>query len=144
MLHVLSIYFINVWIPGLQYLQRKRFLGRRQTRFLNQHRVWLLKCCKNKNSYDVKIYFHSIKITLYLKKIYFHYIKTNLYSIKCIFIKSTFMIYKCIFIQVSKIYFYHTNISLSTFLVSISGLPFVLTKVVILLSVCKLKNRTRM
>ena len=30
--------------------------------------LWLLKCCKNKNSYDVKIYFHSIKIILYLIK----------------------------------------------------------------------------
>ena len=28
----------------------------------------LLKCCKNKNSYDMKIYFHSIKIILYLIK----------------------------------------------------------------------------
>ena len=36
------------------------------------------------------------------------------------------------------------NFSLNTFLVSISGLPFVFTKVRTLLSVCKLNNSTRM
>ena len=35
------------------------------------YQLWLLKCCKNKNSYDMKIYFHSIKITLYLIKYIF-------------------------------------------------------------------------
>ena len=124
--------------------------------------LWLLKCCKNKNSYDNKIYFHSIKITLYLmkhifiistffswyqnifsfnqnkfvfNKINFHYIsffswyqnifsfsQKNLYSVSNIFI-----IY--IFFHSSKIYFYYMNFSLNTFLVSISGLPFVFKKV---------------
>ena len=32
--------------------------------------VWLMKCCKNKNSY-MKIYFHSIKTALYLIKYIF-------------------------------------------------------------------------
>ena len=69
---------------------------------------------KNKNSFDMKIYFHSIKIILYLIKTYFHYTpifddikiyfyssETNLYSIKNIFIISPFffMISKYIFIQ---------------------------------------------
>ena len=35
------------------------------------NQLWLLKCCKNKNSYDMKIYFHSIKTTLYLIKYIF-------------------------------------------------------------------------
>ena len=69
----------------------------------NMLRLWLLKCCKNKTSYDMKIYVHSIKIILYLIKhifiispffhdikIYFHSIKTNMYSIKYIFIISPF------------------------------------------------------
>ena len=60
-----------------------------------------VKCCKNKSSYDMKIYFNSIKIILYLIKhifikspfcwwhqINFHSIKTNLYSTKYIFIIS--------------------------------------------------------
>ena len=38
----------------------------------------------------------------------------------------------------------YMNFSLNTFLVSISGLPLVFTKVKILLSVCKLNNNTRM
>ena len=108
--------------------------------------LWLLKCCKNKNSYDTKIYFHSIKITLYLIKyifiispffhdikIYFHSVKINLYSIRNIFIIYTFF-------HSSKIYFYYMNFLLNIFLVSISGLPFVFTKVKISLSVCKLNN----
>ena len=154
-------------------------------------RLWLLKCCKNKNSYDMKIYFHLMKIILYLikyiliispffhdNKKYFHSIKIILYLIKHIFILSPFFpwyqniflfnqnkflfnkIYfhyitlfsitsKYIFIQSyffhsSKICFYYTNFSLNTFLVSISGLPFVFTKVRILLSVCKLNKSTRM
>ena len=52
-------------------------------------RLWLLKCCKNKNSYDMKIYFHSIKVTLYLlNKIYFHYINFFFMISKYIFIQS--------------------------------------------------------
>ena len=38
---------------------------------LSYCRVWLLKCCKNKNSYDIKIYFLPIKIVLYLIKYIF-------------------------------------------------------------------------
>ena len=139
--------------------------------------LWLLKCCKNKNSYNMKLYFHSIKITLYLIKyifiissffqdikIYFYSIKINLYSIKYIFIISTFFfndikIYFCsvkinlysvryIFIihtfsHSNKLYFSYMNFSLSTFLVSMSGLSFVFTKVRVLLSVCKLNDSTR-
>ena len=37
---------------------------------LSYCRVWLMKCCKNKNSY-MKIYFHSIKTALYLIKYIF-------------------------------------------------------------------------
>ena len=87
---------------------------------INRHCIWLLICCKNKNSYDMKMYFHSIKIILYLIKhifvislffhdikIYFHSIKTNLNSIKYIFNMSPFspMISKYIFRSV-KINFY--------------------------------------
>ena len=61
---------------------------------LSYCRVWLMKCCKNKNSY-VKIYFHSIKTALYLIKYisiyhlvfhdikrYFHSVRINLYSVR--------------------------------------------------------------
>ena len=81
------------------------------------YQLWLLKCCKNKNSYDMKIYFHSIKITLYLikyifttltffydMKIYFHSIKTNLYSTKYIFIMPPFF-------HDTKIYFHSVKIN---------------------------------
>ena len=70
-----------------------------------QRSVWLLKCYKNKNSFYLKIYFHSIKITLYLIKyifiisrfcynikIYFHSVKINLYSVRNIFIICIFFI----------------------------------------------------
>ena len=78
----------------------------------------MLKCCKNKNSYDMKIYFHSIKTTLYLIKyifiispffhdikIYFYSVKTNFYSIKFIFIIS-------LFFHDIKIYFHSVKINL--------------------------------
>ena len=138
--------------------------------------LWLLKCCKNNNSYDMKIYFHSIKITLYLIKyifmispffhdiqIYFNSIKKKLHSIEYIFIISPFFhdikifspsqnkfvssrkhFYHIYFFHSSKIYFYYMNFSLNTFLVSISGLPFVFAKVRILLPVYKLNKSTRM
>ena len=134
----------------------------------------MLKCCKNKNLYDTKIHFHSIKIILYLiKHIFiisvffhgikcFHSIKTNLYSIKYIFIIAPFFpwyqnifsfsqnkfvfskkhFHYMYFFHSSKIYFYYMNFSLNTFMVNISGLPFVFTKARILLSVCKLNNST--
>ena len=112
--------------------------------------VCLLKCCKNKNSYDRKIYFHSIKTNLYsIKyiliispffhdiKIYFHSVKINLYSVRKILIVYTFF-------HSSKIYFYYMNFSLNIFLVSIPGPAFVFKKVKILLSVCKLNKSTKM
>ena len=58
-------------------------------------------------------------------KIYFHYI--------------TFF-----FIQVKYMDFYYMDFSLNTFLVSISSLPFVFTKVRTVLSLYKLNNSTRM
>ena len=103
------------------------------------HRLWLLKCCKNKNSYDMKIYFHSVKTNLYSIKyifimspffydvnIYFHSVKINLYSIRDI------LSYR-FFFHSSKLYFYYMNFSLNTFLVTISALPFVFKKVTTLL-----------
>ena len=71
---------------------------------------------------DIKIYFHSVKINLYL-------------------VRNISIIY--IFFHSNKIYFYYMNFSLNTFLVSMSGLPFVFKNVRILLSVCKLNNSTR-
>ena len=140
--------------------------------------LWLLKCCKNKNSYDVKIYFHSIKIILYLikhifiisplfswyenifsfnqnkfvfNKVYSHHITfffpwyQNIFSFsQNKFVFSTKYFYHIYFFHSSKIYLNYTNFSLNTFLMSISGLRFVFTKVRILLSVCKLNNSTRM
>ena len=99
----------------------------------------------------MEIYFHLIKIILYLikhifiispfsswyQKIYFHSVKINLYAVR-IFLSYIYIF----FIQVKC--FYYMNFSLNTFLVSTSGLPFVFTKVRILLSVCKLNNSTRM
>ena len=90
----------------------------------------MLKCCKNKHLYDMKIYSHSNKITLYLikyilivsaffhnMKIYFYSIKINLNSIKYIFITSPFFSrYQNIFlfrqkkIEFRKKHFYHTYI----------------------------------
>ena len=63
-------------------------------------------------------------------EIYFHYI-TFFHDIK-------------IYFHSIKIYFYYMNFSLNTFLVSISGLPFVFTKGRILILVCKLNNSTWM
>ena len=75
------------------------------------HRLWLLKCCKNKNSYGMKNYFHSVKTNLYSIKyifimspffydvnIYFHSVKINLYSIRDI------LSYRFFFIQVNYIF----------------------------------------
>ena len=101
-------------------------------------------------------FFHDIKI-------YFHSIKTNLYSIKYIFITSSFFswyqnkfslsqnksvfskkyFYHIFFFHSSKIYFHYMNFSLNTFPVNISGFSFVFTKVIILLSVCKLNKSSR-
>ena len=99
-------------------------------------------------------YFYSIKINLLISKFIFS-IKTNLYSTKYIYMTSDYKfngnrlassqqyfnyIY---FFHSSKIFFYYMNFSSNTFLMSISGLPFVFTKVKILLSVCKLNSSTR-
>ena len=100
--------------------------------------VWLLKFCKNINSYDMKIYFHSIKITLYLIKyifiissfffhdikICFNSVKINLYSVRNIFIIHIYIFIIWIFhwilfwwaylvfqlyLQKSKFYFWYVN-----------------------------------
>ena len=97
----------------------------------------------------IKIYFYSVKVNLYswkyvfimprlfhYIKIYFYSIKINLYSIRNIFIKH-------ISFHSSKIFFYYMNFSFNISLVSISSFPFVLTKVRILLSACKLNSSTR-
>ena len=111
--------------------------------------ICLLKCWQNKISYDLKIYLHSIKI--------------NLYSVKYIFIISTFFswnqnisllnqnkfvfskkcFYHVFFFHWSQIFFHCMNFLFNTFLVSISGLPFVFAKVRILLSVCKLNRSSK-
>ena len=53
--------------------------------------IWLLKCCEDKNLYDIIIYSYSIKINLYSMKyifiispFFFHDIKIHFYSIKII------------------------------------------------------------
>ena len=63
-------------------------------------------------------------------KIYFYSIKTNLYSKRNIFV-----IYA--FFHPIKTFFYYMNFSFDTFLVTISGLPFLFVKVRISLSVYK-------
>ena len=50
--------------------------------------LWLLKCCKIKNPYNMKIYFHKIKITfdsmkyIFITSLFFRDIKIYCYSIK--------------------------------------------------------------
>ena len=108
----------------------------------------MLKWCKNKNSDDMTIYFHSVKIILYLIKHIFIISPffpwyQNIFSFsqnKFVFSKKHF--HYMYFFHSSKIYFYYMNFSLNTFMVNISGLPFVFTKARILLSVCKLNNST--
>ena len=83
----------------------------------------------NQNKFVLnKIYYHCITF-FHDIKIYFYSIKINLYSVKKYFYHITFS-------RSSKIYFYAINFSFNTFLVSISGLPFVFTKNRILLSIC--------
>ena len=122
---------------------RKKFTLGRQ-RFMvaemlqKQKLLWYEnKLLFNQNNFAFnKIYFHNI--TFFPDtKIYFYSVKTNSYAVRSIFIID-------IFFHSSKLYFYDINFSLNTFLVSISGLPFVFTKVRILLSVFKLNNSTRM
>ena len=86
--------------------------------------------CIQQNIFSLyHLFLHDIKI-------YFHSVKMNFYSVRNIFII-------CIFsIQVKYIFFY-MNFSFNTFLVSISGLPFVFTKARILFSVCNGNNSTR-
>ena len=100
--------------------------------------------------HDIKIEFCSVKTNLgsieyifiitnfliYIK-IYFYSVKTNLCPVRNIFIMY-------IFFHWSKRFFSFINFPLNTFLVSISGLLFILTKVRVLLWVCKLNSSTRM
>ena len=112
---------------------------------LLETQIWLLKCYKNKNSYGMKIYLHTIKITLYSIKYIFiissfcHDIEINFYQIKSkfVFSKKKKLSYIYFFHRIFFIYIYF---SLNIFLVSISGLPFVFTKFRIWLSVCKLNS----
>ena len=112
--------------------------------FLSYCRIWLMKCCKNKNSY-MKIYFHSIKTALYL--------------IKYIFIISPcFSWYQRIFsfsqnkFVFSKKHFYHINFCFIqvkyVFIIEIlfwwGYLLFLLYFLRISISACKLNNSTRM
>ena len=99
--------------------------------------------------HDIKVYFYSIKINLHSMKYFFlsyycffHVIKIHFYSIKIILysIRNIFAIY--LFFHSRKIFFYYMNFSFITFLVSISGLPFVFTKVRFLDSVRKLNSTT--
>ena len=53
---------------------------------------------------------------------------------------STRNIFITFFLHSGKIFFYFMNFSFDTFLVRISGLPFAVTKVIILLSACKLNS----
>ena len=50
--------------------------------------------------------------------------------------------YYIAFFDPFEIFFCYMNFPFGTFLVTISGLPFLFAKVRILLSVCELKNRT--
>ena len=70
---------------------------------------------------DIKTYFYSIKVNLEFKQKYFYY---------------------KLFLHPIKIFFYYMNFSFDTFLVTISGLPFLFAKVRILLSVSKLNSST--
>ena len=122
--------FFQVRVLVITKAKRKKICKKKEMSIMSSwkaKRAWLLKCCKNKNSYDMKIYFHSIKIILYLIKHisiispffmiskYFHSIKTNLYSIKYILIISPFFSwYQNIYFHsvknkfvFSKKYFYH-------------------------------------
>ena len=94
---------------------------------LSYCRIWLMKCCKNKNSY-MKIYFHSIKTVLYLIKYFFiislcfsWYQKIFSFTQNKFVFSKKLLSYKFLF-HSSKICFYHRN----TFLVRIYTLPFVL------------------
>ena len=91
----------------------------------------------NQNKFVFKKYIFIISPLFSWNQKRFYSVKINFHSVRNIFIIYTFF-------HSSKIYFYYMNFSLNTFLVSVSGLPFVFTKVRILLSVCKLNNNTRM
>ena len=84
----------------------------------------------------MKICFHYATFISLYQNIFLFFIKINLYSIRNIFIKH-------ISFHSSKIFFYYMNFSFNISLVSISSFPFVLTKVRILLSACKLNSSTR-
>ena len=95
--------------------------------------LWLLKCCKSKNLYDIITYFYSININLCSMKyifiislfffffhdikICFYTIKIDLYSMKCFFTISRFFhdIKTCFYsIKINlcsmKFFFYHITV----------------------------------
>ena len=101
------------------------------------NQLWLLKCCKNKNSYDMKIYFHSIKTTLYLikyifiispffswyqnrflfnqnkflfNKMYFHYITFFFHDIKICFHLVKINLYSARNIFITYIFFHSSEV----------------------------------
>ena len=110
--------FFQVRVLVITKAKRKKICKKKEMSIMSSwkaKRAWLLKCCKNKSSYDMKIYFHSIKIILYLikhifiispfcwwhqnkfsfnqnkfvfNKIYFHYITPFFMISKYIFIHS--------------------------------------------------------
>ena len=125
--------------------------------------------CKTKNSYDIKIYFYSVKVNFYSMKYIFFIPLFSWYQNMFLFNQNEFAfnkvyhymhfswcqkyflfnqnksafnkkyLYHILFSHSSKMYFYYKNFPFSTFLGSISGLPFVSMKVRILLSVCWLR-----
>ena len=127
------------------------------------------KLCKTKNSYDIKIYFYSVKVNFYSMKYIFFIPLFSWYQNMFLFNQNEFAfnkvyhymyfswcqkyflfnqnksafnkkyLYHILFSHSSKMYFYYMNFPFSTFLGSISGLPFVSMKVRILLSVCWLR-----
>ena len=93
--------------------------------------------------YDVKIYFYSMKINFYSIK--YMYINISMFSFnqnKFIFKKKYFCYITFFSIQLN--FFYYINFSFDTFLVTISGLPFLFGKVRILLSAYKSNSSTMM
>ena len=105
----------------------------------NQH---IFKPGPKKHLCDIKIYFYSIKINFYSIKyicVISKYIFKR-YQKKFVFKKKYF--YYIIFFHPINIFFYYMNFPFDTFLVTISGLPYLFVKVRILLSVYKLNSST--
>ena len=138
-------------------LAERNFMWSQIILLLNQNKSIVNKV----NFCDIKICFHSIKINFYsikyicmvskyilfnqnkfqFNKIYLWYQNIFLFSQnKFVFKKKRF--YYITYFHPIKIFLYYMNFSFDTFLVTISGLPFLFAKVRILLSVCKLKSST--